>query len=110
MFRVVSLRSKPWPDWFVYVGREWAGLKASELGNPFKGPDAVKKYREWLDRHPDLDRLLWEVLGDSDGGVHPIACWCGFWKPGDPVIECHAVVVAQFMIARYGRSIREVPT
>jgi hypothetical protein len=107
MFRVVTLRRKPWPDWFVYVGRPWAGLEGSELGNPFTGPAAVARFREWLAGHPKRDAMLWRVLGDSEGGRFPLACWCGDWEPGQTAIECHAVAIAQALIERFGNSIRE---
>lgn len=102
MFRVVSLKQRPWPATFVYVGRPFAGLAGSPLGNPFKGPGAVAKYRAWLDAHPNRERLLWDALCDTEAGRLPLACWCGNWRTGEPRIECHAVAVAEALMHRFG--------
>lgn len=105
MFRVIDLRVKPWPLMFAYVGREWAGLPASPVGNPFRGPRAVEEFRGWLSRHPQRERLLWELLGDTEAGRFPLACWCGFWSPGQKPLACHAVVIAEALAERFGISI-----
>ncbi len=80
-----------------YVGRAFAGWPASPLGNPFKGPGAVEKFRLWLDNHPDRESLLaaaWEACGR---GVKPLGCWCLTvpWRvtPIDTPV-CHAQVIA----------------
>ncbi len=31
-----------------YCGRAWKGYAASVLGNPFKGPDAIEQFGDWL--------------------------------------------------------------
>lgn len=106
MTRVISVRGRDRgelladPD-FVYVGRAVFRTKwreASPWSNPFKsaehGADAVAKYRERLEeqirRDPGvLARLRSELLGKTLG------CWCGDWRPGEPEIACHAVVLAK---------------
>ena len=100
--RVVNLRHKPWPL-MIYVGREWAGLDAHPLGNPFKGPDALARYRAWLLGLPDRDKLLAELWADTECGRLPLACWCCDWCEGEPPAACHAVVVAQELVRTYRR-------
>lgn len=97
------------PD-FLYVGRavrftEWNNR--SIFANPFSAkeyPDAAEVFRIMLTR--EIDGLK----TDAPGYVHhfkamiphlsetrgkTLGCWCGEWKPGDPEIPCHAVVLAK---------------
>jgi hypothetical protein len=108
------------PD-FVYVGRSCAGWTGSPWGNPFRigmrplaatnqlidvhhqspqpiriafaGPlDAwkvVECYAAWLQARPALRSRLPALRGKVLG------CWCGDWRPEEPEIPCHAVVLAQ---------------
>jgi hypothetical protein len=34
---------------------------------------------------------------EEPAGIHgkTLGCWCGEWKPGEPKIACHAVVLAK---------------
>lgn len=83
---------------FVYVGRRCAGWLASPWGNPFKGPEAVSRFAEWLGRNEKLLSRLPELKGKTLG------CWCGTWKPGEPEIPCHAVVLAKLADEGFGQS------
>lgn len=107
------------PD-FVYVGRRCAGWPHSYWGNPFKPKmDAIKaigvlarlrvmmsaispyegdgtlsvadclKWYQVFVENSGLCALLPELSGKRLG------CWCGNWSPGEPEIECHAVVLAK---------------
>ena len=95
---------------FIYVGHAHPrGLERHELANPFvKEPDGIAKFRDWLMRHPELDRLLNQLWQDTEGGWHPLGCWCGDWEPGQQ-LECHAVVISEAMLQRYGHLIADEP-
>ena len=95
---------------FIYVGHAHPrGLTRHELANPFvKEPDGINKFRDWLATHPDRDRMLSQLWQDTEGGWHPLGCWCGDWEPGQQ-LECHAVVIAEAMIQRYGHLIPAAP-
>ncbi len=74
------------PDTAKYVGRP------TMWGNPFKGPDAVERYREALDnlRQEQLDQLLAPLAGLS------LVCWCPLVdKDGKPV-PCHADILLTY--------------
>lgn len=78
----------------TYVGREFAGLEASPLGNPFKAKkdksdlgEVILKYRKWLlkkirEDDPDVLRALLEVHLSRK-----VACWCPLDR------SCHGDVV-----------------
>ena len=124
MTTVVQVNAKAREEWeadpsFVYVGRAArGGWKNSIWGNPFKvsrdslmfvGPrppawtPAMKRIatqqavamfagcvmssdiEPWTTMRARLHELCGKTLG----------CWCGDWKPGDPEILCHAVVLAK---------------
>jgi hypothetical protein len=115
------------PD-FVYVGRpvyrgrhNWHG---SPWGNPFRvgmgRPAAVRLLGRDLDCYPraeSLDRYLcfkfyraWLHERSDLAGRLPglrgkrLGCWCGDWCPGDPLIYCHAVILAGLADATEGAS------
>jgi hypothetical protein len=98
-YRVVSLR-KRWPklvpEYFVYVGRAWAGLSVHPLANPYTTGDVIAQYREWLHSLPDLGRLARDLRADTECGRLPLACWCGDGRAGEP-LRCHAMVLADAM-------------
>lgn len=103
-YRVISLRGlwpRAVPESFIYIGREWAGLPAHELANPFRGERAILEYAEWFHALPKLDAILKNLRADTECGRHAIACWCGNWRPGEPAIPCHAYIVAQEMNKRF---------
>jgi hypothetical protein len=106
-FTLVNLRVKPWPDHFVYVGREFACFEEShELANPFPlkvdTPEnraaCLDAYRGWLNSLPDRDERLWRLMHDTEGGRFPIACWCGTWD-GETKERplCHGAVLIDEM-------------
>lgn len=82
--RIQRQRTKGWrmPDkWHAkYVGRP------TMWGNPFKGADAVERYRAALDQlgQEQLDTLLAPLAG-----LHLI-CWCPLDRP------CHADVLLEY--------------
>jgi len=94
------------PD-FVYVGRAVAGTRwtrYSVFHNPFPiklYPDAIDRFTRLLDdaiegrvtdkRSPFVQMAL--ELPKIKGKI--LGCWCGNWKPGDPDLKCHAVVLAK---------------
>ena len=76
-----------------YCGREWKGYPRSALANPFKGPDAVKLFGNWLwiqirtRNMPVLEALdkisddHWDLVRDQemagcDDAVYTLGCWC----------------------------------
>lgn len=105
---------------FVYVGRGCFGWKKSPFANPYKIVDwgltlAILKFREDLEATVAGSRAKPRLLPESrvgevvhhDGKFHHMAsrlpelcgkrlgCWCGDWRPGEPEIPCHAVVLAK---------------
>jgi hypothetical protein len=112
------------PD-FVYVGRavKWTQWEASIWGNPFfewQGQlrwDRKRVDQWWLDYHlarggeaspvslysqwiRDNEHLLTRLRRGELAGKK-LGCWCGAWKPGDPDIGCHAVVLARHSQERF---------
>ena len=104
IYRVISLRGL-WPhrvpELFIYVGRAWAGLPAHELANPFAGDGALSRFATWFHALPDLYRRLKTLRADTECGRHPLACWCGTWRPGEPALACHAFLIAEEMNKRF---------
>lgn len=102
--RVISVRypSQIKDPYYVYVGHNHpSGHERHLLANPFvKEANRVDLFRDWLANHPDRERLLAEVWQDTEGGVHPLACWCGEWEPGQ-VLDCHAVAIAEAVEEQY---------
>ncbi len=82
--RIQRQRTRGWrmPDkrHAKYVGRP------TIWGNPFKGPDAVERYREALDNlgQEQLDQLLAPLAG-----LH-LLCWCPLDR------ECHADILLAY--------------
>jgi hypothetical protein len=91
---------------FCYVGRQCAGWPNSHFGNPYKvvghitrpldtpylcstAEEAVAKYAAWIARKTILIERLTGLRGRRLG------CWCGDWRPGEPEIPCHAVILAK---------------
>jgi len=70
----------------VYIGRANPrnGLPASPWANPFKGPDAIERYRKWL--KAPAQAWLRKRLPELRGKV--LACWCHPQK-------CHGDVLAK---------------
>lgn len=78
----------------TYVGRKFAGLDASPLGNPFRAKkdksdleEVILKYKKWLfkkirDDDPEILRALLEVYLSEK-----VACWCPLDR------SCHGDVV-----------------
>ncbi len=100
MYRVISLRYA-WPNNitgpFCYIGQAWERLEGHPLANPFdrKDPDSLHKYLDWFNSLSNLNELLCDVRADSECGRLPLACWCGFWNPGQPSIRCHGLLIAK---------------
>ena len=86
-----------------YCGRDWKGYPRSPLANPFKGPDAIKRFANWLwaqiqaknmtvlealnkiqDEH--WDRVIEREMSQCDDAVYALGCWC---KPK----ECHCTQI-----------------
>ncbi len=107
MPRVVKRKNflTPIPEGGVLAARP------SILGNPWKvgewdihlernrtAADCVKYYEDWLDdnllpRHEHLEERRQKVLArlpQTRGFDH--YCYCGNWEPGQPEIDCHAVI------------------
>lgn len=92
----------------MYVGRAFAGLEPHPLANPFKiateaeRPEAMERYRRWLNDRPDLEAQLARVRDDCEYGRAPLACWCCDWRLGEQVrVECHAIVIAEAIAERW---------
>ena len=64
-----------------------------EFDGPLTAEKAVECYEDWIIvgilAGAPLKPELWELSGKRLG------CACGDWKPGDPEIACHAVVLAK---------------
>jgi hypothetical protein len=83
----------------LYIGRPMPRfrLAGSPLGNLFRGPDAIARFREHFESRPDLQEYAQQKLQEHRT-VHPgepfrIACWCK--KRGDE--PCHGDVVKAFL-------------
>ena len=79
-----------------YVGRAFRGFPHSPLGNPFSGPGAVDRYREYLqelirDEDPLVCRELRRLRDIADRGELVLLCWCR-QRP------CHAEVIAKVLM------------
>ena len=99
--RIQRKRTKGWkmPPNTVYVGR------GSRWGNPFKGEDAVERYKWAISKFPCAERIkAWYDAGGKSGAFwvalasrmpellnmlkgKNLACWCPLDKP------CHADVL-----------------
>lgn len=97
------------PD-FLYVGRGMPrqGWKRSIWCNPYR---VAKKRFRTDDDHccataaiaiERFERRIKVLLRDfpdqfrlADLRGKKLACWCGNWSPGEPEIECHAVILAK---------------
>lgn len=84
------------PQPWVYVGREFAGFRASPLGNPFTssqhGSQAVPKYAEWLRAKVEAgDQPVISALASLTDDTH-LVCWC---VDEHGVGDCHARVVSE---------------
>ena len=92
-------RGQKLPEGTVYIGRP------TKWGNPFKIQDgytqkeAVQLYEEYLEKplqkdFPDTKKrhllMVYTLKGKN------LACWCGEWKPGEPEIDCHGVVLMKY--------------
>jgi len=116
--RVVSVRRESPVEWrerpgHLYVGRalllrsgphahqKWPN---SALRNPFKGPGAVEKFREYL--LSDKSEAAWHARQNviefrqrwKSGTPLTLGCWCGAWQPGEKPIDCHAVVIVEAIL------------
>lgn len=86
---------------FVYVGREWAGLPAHELANPFTGSGAIERYARWVESLPDLAERLRRLRSDTECGRTALACWCGDYSHTHRPVSCHGQVLAILLADRY---------
>lgn len=116
MTAVISVRGRDLQELardpsFVYVGRRCGGWKFSPFGNPYvvgrHGPrgdclrrfeadmdNAIEEIRLGVCRDKSASRYFWNMakaLPSLEG--HTLGCWCGFWEPGGPDLDCHAVVL-----------------
>ncbi len=106
--RVISVRGKKRDQLlddpgFVYVGREFAGWSGSIWGNPYRvspegwgcrtAKEAVEKFLTYLNGPIEQARIMRSRITELRGKT--LGCWCGFWEPGQPEIDCHAVVLAK---------------
>ena len=110
----VALRADPN---FIYVGRAVPriGWEKSKWANPFKvgmdfdramkivaegsGYNALRRIRD-ADEAVRLFQLYawvraWDVRAPDALRGKILGCWCGDWRPGEPEIACHAVVLAK---------------
>lgn len=87
----------------IYCGRPMPGLPGHPLGNPFRigkrstpaeREECLRQYREWLDNHPERDKLLAGLAALVQRKQVPLSCWCGNW-PENPDLQCHAVELAK---------------
>jgi hypothetical protein len=67
------------------------------FGNPFKGPDAVDLFRDYLHRHPELVECVRRELR----GVN-LGCWC------KPASRCHADVLLEVANAPSEEEVRSL--
>ncbi len=104
----------------VYCGRPFAGWPGHPLGNPFRVrpndrngdrgsvartvDEALTRYREWVDRHPQRDALLAALWEETGHGAKPLGCWCVFAADGDgsPLV-CHAQILASLLTERFAQ-------
>lgn len=108
---------------FVYVGRSVRQWWADSIwGNPYPasrfGECTMIYYGRALDYaarwHPDqwqfeklpachlvkreaLERFREGFLRIDELQGKTLGCWCGSWMPGQPMISCHAMLLAQFV-------------
>ncbi|MAH44255.1 hypothetical protein CMI37_00390 [Candidatus Pacearchaeota archaeon] len=83
-------RTKGWkkPKDSIYVGR------GTKWGNPFivsttvTAKEAVRRYESYLKRSIQMGGLDLKELQNKS-----LLCWCGAWKPGEPEIDCHGVIL-----------------
>ncbi len=81
----------------IYLGRPMPRCRrpfvarGHALANPFRGPDALRRYYHHLLASPDLLALAKSLAGCT------LACWCCDSVPGeeDGPLRCHAECVAQ---------------
>jgi hypothetical protein len=48
----------------------------------------------WLAK-PENQAHLLALAEEVRATGKPLGCWCGFWQAGEPLLLCHAVVLAQ---------------
>jgi hypothetical protein len=80
--RIQRKRAKGWqmPLGVVYCGRP------TIYGNPFKGPDGVERFRQYLAERPLLrEKMKRELRGKT------LACWCA------EDVECHVDVILEIV-------------
>jgi hypothetical protein len=79
------------PEGAVYVGRATPGLRRSPYSNLFTVnrsglAEALRRYRAYLDEHPELvERARRELRG------HDLACWCPLPAEGEED-RCHGAI------------------
>lgn len=109
-YRVVCLEDAELAPFGVYLaGNPWepgAHPLASQFGRYRE--DAIDDYKKWLDTLPDRQERLEDLRADTECGRLPLVCRCGSWKPGEPEIRCHAVIVAKAMAAAYPQDLERL--
>jgi hypothetical protein len=85
----------PLPEPWIYIGREYAGHKASPLGNPYSkqehGDAALGLYRRHLwARIRAKDKAVLRALGEITADHH-LVCWCLL---ANGYGQCHGQIVA----------------
>ena len=78
-------RGERLPPNTVYVGRPTKWGNRFKVGPTMTAERAVSLYASMIPHVKLLDFA--ELKGKN------LACWCGDWKPGEPEIDCHAVVL-----------------
>ena len=78
-------RGKKLPPNTVYVGRPTKWGNRFKVGPTMTAERAASLYASMVPYVKSLDFA--ELKGKN------LACWCGDWKPGEPEIDCHAVVL-----------------
>lgn len=104
--RVVNVKRGESYD--VYIGRTMPGGKYVNRGwgNPFRAPQAIERYKEWIQHQPALLARLPELRGKVLG------CWCApdGGLPGNlDGTVCHGEILAALADATAERT-AEVPS
>ena len=76
------------PEGAVYVGRPTIWANPFKVSKDMTAEESVERYRGYIQTSIRIGGITLNELKGKD-----LACWCGDWEPGQPEIDCHAVVL-----------------
>jgi len=76
------------PEGTVYVGRPTVWANPFKISKNMTAKESVERYRGYIQTSIRIGGITLNELEGKD-----LACWCGDWEPGQPEIDCHAVVL-----------------